>query len=895
MVPGIEEKSQTLVEAGVLNPHPAPGRARDVGDETARNYRYQHSYGVILLASACRGERPYVAIWCEHHEDILAERVDGRFDAWQVKTRRPELGAWTNNNSDFVNVISRFAQLYTIMGKNIDRFHFVSNTEFLGSGGSDDMGRLARSPLALLDQVRTNASLSAIPSTFHGVVSRLADQCGCSTDTLIETLRRVHLVVGPSRGEMDAALSNEHLARVEAHAGRSAAELDELRDDLVALVARASSLHVTSPERHLRAVTDCDARDPALDAKRIAIEELTRARPRTAAHGIEQGISGLHDKIDNLVQRIAASGVGGGLNRDQVVALLQAFSEMDVDGPDAMALLLRKAEELRSLQEALAARVTPDTGANADLSLVLEAFKVGDYDRADTELERIVSAQAPDHNAALAETTRIYHLRASLATARLRYETASEHFGTAAAIAGVFSKLLAFDLLGMQAQALIDDAVLNGGSTGFERAISILARRVEMAPPDSEQRFSATGFLISALGVYSERAPTPVAKHTIEVALGLARSVIRTLDPIRHGDIWLPLANCFGAVLNNAAKLSGGEEGELALAREAVDVLTRAAEIALADDHHELSNIETNLATAHRLVSNKSSDPRHDLKKAVTHRLSALRNEAVMSPDQRGNAYDSLGNDYAALAALGSELDQDAFRRAMAAYSQALRDRVRSVAPINWARTQSNIAANYARACRLSSGDMACRHGRAALARFDLALSVLNPDSAPHDWAHGCFHMAVAVAQMIDADCEPGVARVEEVIGRLADVAEFADRHEDVGLVIQTLDLQAGITRHVFAQRGPEAARLIALARARHQPRLDIYRYTPLRVMFELAEAQFAFMLAYLTGDRPGIERAITAVAACQSGTVGDDQFNLVELAREVAIDMREMLEQMPA
>ena len=63
-----------------------------ISPAAARNYRYQHSYGVMLLASACRGERPYAAIWCERHEDILAERVDGRFDAWQVKTCRPIIG-----------------------------------------------------------------------------------------------------------------------------------------------------------------------------------------------------------------------------------------------------------------------------------------------------------------------------------------------------------------------------------------------------------------------------------------------------------------------------------------------------------------------------------------------------------------------------------------------------------------------------------------------------------------------------------------------------------------------------------------------------------------------------------------------------------------------------------
>ena len=62
----------------------------DPGDATQRNYRYQHAYGAILLASARRGEVPYLAIWCEHHEDLLAERTDGTYDGYQIKTSQPE-------------------------------------------------------------------------------------------------------------------------------------------------------------------------------------------------------------------------------------------------------------------------------------------------------------------------------------------------------------------------------------------------------------------------------------------------------------------------------------------------------------------------------------------------------------------------------------------------------------------------------------------------------------------------------------------------------------------------------------------------------------------------------------------------------------------------------------
>jgi hypothetical protein len=314
-----------------------------------------------------------------------------------------------------------------------------------------------------------------------------------------------------------------------------------------------------------------------------------------------------------------------------------------------MALLLRKAEELRSLQEALAAPVAAGAGDNADLDLVLDAFKAGDYDRADTELERLASAPAPGSNGITIRanaascttggTPALWRPRSS--------ESPPAHRKRGSAIAGVFRKVFAFELPGMQAQALIDHALLNGVHQAL-RAPFRLGATGGRAPPDSEQRFS-TGFLISSLGVYSERAPAPVAKHTIEVALGLARPLIGSLDPIRHRDVWLPLANCFGAVLNNAAKLSGGEKEELALSREAVDVLTRAAEIALADDHPELNNIETNLATAYRLVSNTSSDP---VAQGGGSPRFVPRDEAVCRRI-RGNAYDSLGNDYTALVRSG--------------------------------------------------------------------------------------------------------------------------------------------------------------------------------------------------------------------------------------------------
>ena len=72
----------------------------DPGDAVQRSFRYQHAYGAILLIAGAANQRPYTAIWCEHHEDLLVERTDGHYEAYQVKTRRPGRGDWTLNDTD---------------------------------------------------------------------------------------------------------------------------------------------------------------------------------------------------------------------------------------------------------------------------------------------------------------------------------------------------------------------------------------------------------------------------------------------------------------------------------------------------------------------------------------------------------------------------------------------------------------------------------------------------------------------------------------------------------------------------------------------------------------------------------------------------------------------------
>src|SRR4051812_5282740 len=83
----------------------------DPGDQTQRNFRYQHAYGVILIVQSRKGVLPYIAILCEQHEDFLGIRIDGDVDGWQIKTRAVHSGRWKLTDDEFVHCISRFVNL----------------------------------------------------------------------------------------------------------------------------------------------------------------------------------------------------------------------------------------------------------------------------------------------------------------------------------------------------------------------------------------------------------------------------------------------------------------------------------------------------------------------------------------------------------------------------------------------------------------------------------------------------------------------------------------------------------------------------------------------------------------------------------------------------------------
>jgi hypothetical protein len=193
----------TASECRAPDAGPDPSEVRnltDPGDATNRNFRYQHAYGVMLLVAAKRGLRPYWAIWCEQHEDFLAQRHDGLFDGYQIKTARPELGTWTLKDGELTRSIGRFVDLVAEFGDRIGELYFVSNTEFdtVTSAHRDDRRR-GRCPRLFLEGIRGCRSRADIAPPFDTAFDELLAECSCDPEELVAVLHRVNLILGPSR------------------------------------------------------------------------------------------------------------------------------------------------------------------------------------------------------------------------------------------------------------------------------------------------------------------------------------------------------------------------------------------------------------------------------------------------------------------------------------------------------------------------------------------------------------------------------------------------------------------------------------------------------------------------------------------------------------------------
>lgn len=238
---------------------------------------------MVLLVAVRRGSLSYRALYCEHHEDFLGERADGLFDGYQVKTSRPENGAWTLTSAALTKSIGRFVDLMRAYPAQMGYFYFVSNSEIDAiTSDSKDQVRRGRCPGLMVQHVRGCATASDIEEPYLKAFDKLVAEIGATSVQVFDVLRRLIFVKGPSREEFDASLAQEHLGSLSECVNLTPSELASVRDTLVAKFHRAASIHVTDPNRHIGDFLAGGSDAPSLVAKKIICADVEIAPAATS-------------------------------------------------------------------------------------------------------------------------------------------------------------------------------------------------------------------------------------------------------------------------------------------------------------------------------------------------------------------------------------------------------------------------------------------------------------------------------------------------------------------------------------------------------------------------------------------------------------------------------------
>lgn len=246
----------------------------DPGDQVIRKFRYQHAYGVILAVLMINKVRPYRAIWCEQHEDLLAERDDGAFDAVQVKTRKAENGAWNITDAAFVKSITRFIDLDLKFPGKIKRFYFVSNAEY---SNSDSEKSSHLSPVKLINGVACAVSHNNLVGDAAKGFGSLIKVTERNAEELFSALSRVELVIGPTEKAFEPEICQDHLPLITECKGLTSGALYRVLNSLIGLMERAADVQCSDPMRHCVGITAANEDDPFILGKRVLAEDVILA------------------------------------------------------------------------------------------------------------------------------------------------------------------------------------------------------------------------------------------------------------------------------------------------------------------------------------------------------------------------------------------------------------------------------------------------------------------------------------------------------------------------------------------------------------------------------------------------------------------------------------------
>lgn len=102
----------------------------DPGDDVQRRFRYQAAYAALLSLQLLDEDSDFQELFCEHHEDTLIKKKNGKFIGVQVKTRKPGKDPYKSNDEEIISSTLRFIELSKTYPGYFERFVLATNHAF---------------------------------------------------------------------------------------------------------------------------------------------------------------------------------------------------------------------------------------------------------------------------------------------------------------------------------------------------------------------------------------------------------------------------------------------------------------------------------------------------------------------------------------------------------------------------------------------------------------------------------------------------------------------------------------------------------------------------------------------------------------------------------------------
>lgn len=262
----------------------------DPGDDTQRRFRYQACIAATHALSLLDSASQYIAIYCEHHDDVVLERRDGMLVAIQVKTRSESRIPLKASDESIQSTLARFVLKDRQFPKRFFRFQIVTNGGFWEV--TKDRHNISYI-LSIVQKEAEDVSLvdPAVKSTLDGlvtVVNRRLNEDGLiplNAETTLGTLRKTFVISSAGLDDIEARVIRA-VQQCELLRGKSSEVGVSIALALIGRAERAASRPPDSVTADRAILTD----DPigaivqsAIQQKKITAEDV---RAVFAEHGV---------------------------------------------------------------------------------------------------------------------------------------------------------------------------------------------------------------------------------------------------------------------------------------------------------------------------------------------------------------------------------------------------------------------------------------------------------------------------------------------------------------------------------------------------------------------------------------------------------------------------------